>query len=221
MSISEKIIRAKNDYDEVYEEAYRKGAQDGGSSGYDIGFEAGKKSEYDLFWDNYQKKGEPSCYKFAFAYNIFDDVIYNPKYPIITSGLESINSTDIFAYSVISDTKVDIDVTRNTSLTRAFNNAKRLVTIRKLIVTDKITFTNTFDNCVALENITIEGVIGNNFNISDSPLTVESLMSIIEHLKDYSGESGTTHTLTIGATNFGKLNDDQKAIAIAKGWTLA
>jgi hypothetical protein len=222
MSIAEKIIRAKNDYDEVYAKGVEVGKSQGGDTEetYNQGFEAGKKSEYDLFWDNYQNYGKPSCYKFAFAYNIFNDAIYNPKYPIITSGTESINSQDIFAYTFITDTKVDINITNNAGITRGFNQAKFLKTIRKLIVDKENTYNNTFDGCVALENIIIEGVIGNNFNISDSPLTVESLMSIIEHLKDYSGESGTTHTLTIGATNLGKLNDDQKAIATAKGWTL-
>lgn len=220
MSIAEK-------FEIIADEVYAKGVEDGKAQGgnteeaYNQGFEDGKKSEYDLFWDGYQNKGKPSCYKFAFAYKIFNDAIYNPKYPIITSGAENVNSADIFAYSRITDTKVDIDVTRNPSVTRAFNNATELVTIRKLIITDKITFANTFDNCIALKNIIIEGVIGNNINFGDSPLlTLESITSIINALKTL-GE-GETKTLTLHATAKQKVVENAELLETMnlKGWTL-
>lgn len=52
-------------------------------------------------------------------------------------------------------------------------------------------------------------------------LTHDSLMSIINGLKDYSG-TGTTHTCTLGSTNLAKLTDEEIAIATEKkGWTLA
>lgn len=50
-------------------------------------------------------------------------------------------------------------------------------------------------------------------------LTHESLMSIINALKDYSGTS-TTMTIALGETNINKLSDSEKAIASGKGWTL-
>ena len=75
----------------------------------------------------------------------------------------------------------------------------------------------------ALEEITFEGVIGKNLNLSSSTkLKYESLMNIIGCLKDYSEDtSGTTHTLTIGTTNQNKLSAAEKAIVTQKGWTLA
>lgn len=65
--------------------------------------------------------------------------------------------------------------------------------------------------------------------------SVESLMNVINNLYDWSqgpadgkyvwedGTSysyGTTHTLKFGTTNLDKLTDEQKAVAINKGWTL-
>ena len=46
------------------------------------------------------------------------------------------------------------------------------------------------------------------------------ILSILNCLKDYK-DSGTTYTVTLGATNLAKLTDAEKAIATQKGWTLA
>ena len=65
-------------------------------------------------------------------------------------------------------------------------------------------------------------------------LTIESLMNVINNLWDWSGNTdgkaplndgtiynfGTTHTLSFGQTNLGKLTEEQIAVATAKGWTL-
>jgi hypothetical protein len=57
---------------------------------------------------------------------------------------------------------------------------------------------------------------------SSQKLSLESLLSILHGLKDYSEDtSGGTRTLTLGTTNLEKLTDEQKAIATEKGWTLA
>ena len=55
-------------------------------------------------------------------------------------------------------------------------------------------------------------------------LTVESLLSIIDGLYDFAG-NGETPTSSqgncqLGTTNLNKLTDEQKAVAINKGWTL-
>lgn len=66
----------------------------------------------------------------------------------------------------------------------------QLHTIDKLIVSSAYPIgTNSFVACSKLENITIDGSITGNFTISDAPLTVDSMKSIITHLKDYSGTS--------------------------------
>lgn len=67
------------------------------------------------------------------------------------------------------------------------------------------TFNSVFRRCSRLTDIIIErGIIGKNFNVAHSPLSVESMKSIIEHLKDYTGltdDSGNSlekkYTLTL------------------------
>lgn len=58
-----------------------------------------------------------------------------------------------------------------------------------------------------------------------SSLTQTSLLNTINGLYDFMGNgetpSSSQGTLTLGSTNLAKLTDEQKAIATAKGWTLA
>ena len=60
-------------------------------------------------------------------------------------------------------------------------------------------FTGTFLNCIALENITIEGTIGQNgFDIHwSTELTAESIDSIVRALT--TTKTGLTITLPVGA----------------------
>ena len=53
-------------------------------------------------------------------------------------------------------------------------------------------------------------------------LTVQSLMDVINNLYDFraNGDSTTTRTLQLGTTNLNKLTDEQKAVAVNKGWSL-
>ena len=51
-------------------------------------------------------------------------------------------------------------------------------------------------------------------------LTVDSMVGLFENLIDRSGET-TVATLTLGSENLGRLTEEQKNIAYAKGWTLA
>lgn len=198
----------------VYE-VYAAGQQDGHEVGLENGVAQGKQEEYDRFWDDYQDNGNRIHYSYAFGGYGWNDETYDPKYPI--------NATEAGAYmfyaTQITDTKVPIDIGSTTSNSaNRFNKADQLVTIRKLIVEAGAGYSGCFTGCTALENITIEGVIGKNFDISDSPkLTHDSLMSIINHLKDTSSKL----TLTIGSENLAKLTDAEKAIATEKGWTLA
>ena len=118
-----------------------------------------------------------------------------------------------------------IDATSDTSgLYRCFSGAINVKSIDKIILRDDgtNTFVNTFQYCNSLEDITIQGVIGQKgFNVSScTKLTHDSLLSIINALKDYSGTT-TAQTVTLGATNLAKLTDAEKATATEKGWTLA
>lgn len=59
-------------------------------------------------------------------------------------------------------------------------------TIKLLILKEDGTnlFSNTFGNCQGLKNITIEGTIGNDFDIHWSPLSKNSILSIFNALSD-------------------------------------
>jgi len=85
-------------------------------------------------------------------------------------------------------------------------------------------FKNTFIDTRRLAHVMFEGVIGQN-GLDVSPcisLSHDSLMSIINCLKDYSTDtSGTEWKVTLGSTNLAKLTDEEKEIATAKGWVLA
>lgn len=73
---------------------------------------------------------------------------------------------------------------------------------------------NTLDHCI------FSGVIAKSLNLSKTNLDHESLLSVLNTLKDLTG-TGTTLTLTLGATLQAKLTDTEKAIATQKGWTLS
>lgn len=84
-----------------------------------------------------------------------------------------------------------------------------------------IYFNSVFIGCSSLKNLTFasDAVISNNLVLFYSnSLTVDSIMNVIDVLKDYTG--GTAHILQLGATNLAKLTDEQKAIATNKNWVL-
>lgn len=79
---------------------------------------------------------------------------------------------------------------------------------------------DVLNRCTALANVTL----GDGFNTSGldlhwCPLTVESMVQMLGALA--ANTSASTKTLTLGATNLGKLTDEQKAVATDKNWTLA
>jgi hypothetical protein len=69
-------------------------------------------------------------------------------------------------------------MTTGSSLSETFAYSRKLHTIDKLILRDDGSnkFAGTFSLCDSLQNILIEGVIGENFDIRYSPLTRESMM---------------------------------------------
>lgn len=185
-------------------------------------YNAGKQAEQDRFWDEFQNYGERTGYSYAFYSTGFDDLIYNPKYPIILTGKTS--AGNMYAYNtIITDTKVDIIFSgSDISTNMMFYGATKLKTIKKIVFNETTQIaTNTFTNTSNLENLTVEGVIAQSLYIHYSTkITHDSIMSVINHLKDYSG-SGTTYTLNLGENNLAKLTDTEKAVATQKGWTLA
>lgn len=114
-----------------------------------------------------------------------------------------------------------------------FCNCSSLVTIPKLYLTNTVEkyydenntttydcFTCTFDGCVNLENITIQGYINHNITFNTcTKLTHDSLMSILTALNNFSSSS-IRRSCGLGSANLAKLTDEEKAIATSKGWNL-
>ena len=90
MTIAEKILRAKADYDAVYEAGKNAGGG-GGQGSYDEGYEAGRKAEYDAFWDLIQpNQGAARRYVSAFGM-IWHKNNFKPKYNLVPT-----NATQMF-----------------------------------------------------------------------------------------------------------------------------
>ena len=101
-------------------------------------------------------------------------------------------------------------------------NSSGLKSIEKLILSEKdpgYSFGNLgFSDCTSLEHIIIEGTIWRNVSFQWSPLSAESVQSIVDHLKDRSGLA--TQTLTLKADVGANLTEAQRATITAKNWTL-
>ncbi len=196
------------------EQGREEGYQEGYIVGQADGLQAGIKSQYDKFWDKFQRLGGRADYRNAFYDWYWNNTIYEPKYPIICTGV----SSEMMRYSEISDTLVPITFTHANSQ-YVFANNSYLKRIVYLEVTENVTFIGWFASCPELEEVNMSGVIGQNIDFSVcTKLKHESIIAIFSCLKQLS--SGVTRTITIGAENLAKLTDAEKTIAIDKGWTL-
>ena len=215
---------------------------------YERGIQAGRKAEHDEFWNSYQLNGTRTNYRYAFNFSGWTEDNFKPKYDVIADGeiTQMFNNSNINAdlveicekqgivmdFSKITQfeyvfqnskfTRVGvIDAGKATKFVSVFYGATKLVTIDKIIISSKCTNMSTsFNNCTALENVRFEGTISQNgLNMKWSPLSYESLSSIINCLQDKSSDtSGTIWKVTIGGTNLAKLSESDLNIIEEKGW---
>lgn len=199
-------------------------------------FDAGKKAEYDAFWDEYQNNGNRTDYRYAFAGPGWNGDTLKPKYsisPIYTDDMFSRNSNDIDLKDVLDKCGVVLDTSRATSMRNTFNITSLLkiptisvvsatntdnlfyysgwlVTVEKVIVTENTTYKGWFTSCGSLENITFEGVVAHDLDFKDcKKLTLNSLTDILIHLKDFTGTGEeNTRTLTLSQDSVDILNED-------------
>lgn len=218
------------------------------ASGVNEVYEAGKKAEYDAFWDNFTVEGKNIPYLFAgggwckdnfkpkrdfpITQGIFYDHNYNNgknRYDL-AAHLEElgikiskvVNTRDAFntaRFTRIPEldltTSIDNKLTSNT-----FNGMYYLVTIDKLIVEEDRQYQGTFTQCNTLQNITFDGVIGRNISFSYSPLTVESMKSIITHLKNYAGTTSEfTYKITFSSACLTALEAEGTTSPSGNTWT--
>ena len=234
-----------------YSEGYLVGNSEGMQEGWNNGYEAGIKAGNDQFWDIIQDNGNRTDYGSAFYRWGADYIRPKYKVvPTSNSGasqtfsgceklkkVESAyfdfsqkpyatgNNSNGYYYTFYNCFKLeeieDIGLIPQSNYYTTFSNCNALHTIAKMGIDENTMFSDTFVRCYELQNLTIDGTIGQaGLSVSYSTkLTHTSLMSIINALKTFT--DGTTKTVTLGATNIAKLTDAEKAIATQKGWTLA
>lgn len=216
MNVGTEIIdMTEEDYEKAYSDGYDKGYSNGHSDGTADGVEQGKKAEYDAFWASQKANFESAASQASwFAGGGWDNTTFNPNFDIIptkmATGLFRRNAYngDLVALAERNGIVIDFsnaqDVTylfyeasfthigvldfRNApSLTAVLGYAYYLQTIDKIILYENNTFNNVSFRCPSLKNITIEGTIGMDVNFQWSPLTPESMISVITHLANYAG----------------------------------
>lgn len=224
MTIAEKLTTIAENQQKVYDTGFAKGEQQGMDTGYTAGHTAGYQEgvanhmrDY-IRWCNLQKN-----FLYAFAgvgwkNTAADNMMatYVPPENVVFNC--AVNSTNMYYYSAVKDTKVPIDISQASGNAKTtFANAQKLETIHKLIVSET-TPTLNFTNCNKLANINVEGVIGASWNLASSPLENASVQNIIDCLKDLT--DAATQTLTLKSDVGENLTDAQKAAITAKNWTL-
>lgn len=217
-------------------------------------YNAGKQEYYDKFWNALQYGGRRTMYNYAFMQGGWTTETLKPKYTVTVNQANfmfyantvpnldlsdsiydfsnCVNYNSWLSYSsVIKVPKINVSKI-SSGANNLFNQATKLETIVELALpSTAMTYAyptaNTFNNCIALKNITVTGVIANTgFDLHWSTnLTIESLTSILTALsKDSSVATGKSITLPSAAQV--KINADTAAkaqydSAIAAGWTIA
>lgn len=175
-------------------------------------------SHYDAFWDAYQENGDRTNYYLRFSQDGWNGETFRPKYPIICKDGNT-NARSVFSSSRITDIYVPIEVT-GIPMDEMFYRCTALQTISLLTLNGVTGASNAFLACSKLENLTVAGSIDVDFNLSATAvLTDASVQSVLDHLKDLTGQ--TTKTLTFHNAVGSRLTDAQKAAVTARNWTLA
>ena len=221
------------------------------SQAYDVGHTYGKvegmQAEYNRFWDAYQQNGARVSYENAFGGAGWTDALFNPKY-----DMQPTNAYMMFRSSGIKDLSnlsVELDFSKTTNMqymfqwarvekigtfdARGVNNLNNtftyvvyLHTIEKLILRDDGTnaFTETFTEANALQNITIEGVIGNTLDMrACKKLSQDSIYSIIRALSDTASGKSVTFAQAAVVSAFGS-TDSGHWLALCdekRNWTIS
>ena len=137
MDIAERTLQLKEDFDNVYE--------------------AGKKSQYDEFWDAYQNNGKRTDYKYGFAYVGWKKENFKPKYDIKPKGANGAymfsNGGDSSKFDLdkaLKEQGVVLDLSGLTSSTNEFYMS-RFTKLPTLDFSGCASMSNTFDYCLCAE----------------------------------------------------------------------
>lgn len=172
-------------------------------------YNAGKKAEYDAFWDEFQQNGQRTNYRQGFPGEGWTDTTFKPKYNIVAVGnasnmfwgskivdmvkalknnnvtIDTSGATDLsYAFSCNSVYLPEVSAVSATNIGVLFGYNRSLISVKKLILKNdgSQTFSSAFYNCTSLTDIEIEGVIGNNIDFSACPLSKKSIQYVVSAL---------------------------------------
>lgn len=222
---------------------------------YENGLANGKQSQYDEIWDTIQDYGKRTIYLRGFS-RWGDVEMLSPKYKVVATsnnsamfGGSKIKHIDKEKFDLSQATYHPSSSTSTTYCVceycnylevfpdinlqagyyaNAFNDCFRLHTIEILRVAKDTVFGTAFRSCEALKNITIDGEIGNSFDIHWSALlTRESIESIITALTSDTTTAKLTLSKTAVINAFGSNYSDQDSTWMelitpktSVGWTI-
>lgn len=220
-------------------------------------YEKGKQAQYDEFWDAYQSATTIMPQQFSSkAWNdnnfypkrdmIGTSNIYGAFYAIgVTDLVKRLNECGVkidtskatrlgslFAYAYNITTIPKISAISAPQLATEFLECLKLTTIECLEVHENLTYNNSvFEKCFELENLTIEGVIGQSgINLQwSTKLSKSSWISIIDALSSTATGKSITGSLEsvkrAFETSAGAMDGDQSAewlgrISYKSNWTI-
>ena len=128
-----------------------------------------------------------------------------------------------------------LNTSKVTSVYSMFRDCSSLTTIPKLDFGKVLTIANILSSARNVENLggfenlgaaylTTAAADYSNYRLdlrSCTKLTHESLMNVINNLYDIKTKGCKAQSLRLGATNLAKLTDEEKQIAINKGWNVS
>lgn len=237
MSVADKLTTIAENQQKVYDAGFTAGQAQGGGGG---------DSYYDQFWDMYQQNGQRTNYSNGFAYGTWNDEVFQPKYPLQptnasnmfyrTTGLTEITNVDLskatdvsFAFymcdNLVRIGKCDFSSAQGGLMTppeacQTFAQNFRLKTIDEIVSKEDLVWDSTFMGLTALESVTFSGTIGTSIDFSSChQLTIESIESIIDCLKDLNGQ--TAQTLKLSSSVSPKLDITEHLLKVhSLNWTL-
>lgn len=132
---------------------------------------------------------------------------------VVLDTSKATDATSMFNYCNMTEIPT-LDFTSLTDTTTSVfaNSYSRIITIEKIITKESVTYKNWWQN-TDITNITFEGVIGKDIDLSyGSRLTVASMKSIILHLKNYlNTDNEYLYTVNFPSACWDKLEADSTA----------
>jgi hypothetical protein len=173
-------------------------------------FGQGRQTEYDMFWDGFQRKGRRTYYGDNTFSNVYEEIWTaencKPKYNININGFLGLGNCGLFEKNAnIVNIEVEI-TTRNGDYPniykRLFYGCSKLETVKSVEVKNSniwgsAKFQETFNGCTSLKEIKFIGEIMEDINFQWSPnLTDKTLARLVLNLKDLN-ETGYENARTI------------------------